>query len=207
MRGVIKTSPVSPGLSQEEILDKVCRHITGLKGTFSDNENSMRRVISWYKRFFGREQIVIIPATQRYLDQKPAQLTGAARILVDTFGLNVLIDCSENALTDYFTRRENILAMEPMSNDMLFKIKYFEGVFETLKQQGNEEIMLEICDGTPLLLIQLKKLLSKCKTQEQKSSQVQLFIMDELESAKSDIKRIGIHPHMKEVCSITNLLS
>ena len=63
MRGVIKTSPVSPGLSQEEILDKVCRHITGLKGSFSDNENSMRRVISWYKRFFGREPIVIIPAT------------------------------------------------------------------------------------------------------------------------------------------------
>ena len=72
MRGDIKTSPVSPGSTQKEILDDVCTHITGLKGSFSENKKSMKRVISWYQGLFGREPIFIIPATQRYLDQKPA---------------------------------------------------------------------------------------------------------------------------------------
>ena len=158
----------------------------------------MKRIIKWYKLLFDRQPI-IIPATQLCEDQKPTQLKGAARFLVETFGLNVLIDCLEYALTDYLTGRERILGMESMSKEMLFKIQYLEGLFKTLKQQGNEELILEIFDVTPLLLIELNSMLSRCESEEQKN------VMKNLEMAKSDIRRINTRPHMKEVCSLINL--
>ena len=115
LRGIIKTSPISPGSTQDVILDHVCKKITGLKGSFYDNEDSMKRVIKWYSRFFGRVPVIIISATQRNINQEPAQLTGAARILVENFGLNVLIDCSENAFPDILTGRERTLSVEHMT--------------------------------------------------------------------------------------------
>lgn len=199
MRGVIVIQRVSPGTSQDEILNRVCVKITGIEGSLSKHEESMKRVVSFYKLYTGRVPIVIIPAAERDRNKDPAELTAAARSLVEEYGLIVLIDCSENALPELLSGREIILNIEPMSDTMMRKLPGFDEVFSCLREQGNEDVVMRLCTGRPIVLEQLKNLLKPCETQEQKRDVVEQFVINTLKKAKDEIERVSSHPNMKEV--------
>jgi hypothetical protein len=142
-------------------MDKVCFKITNRPGSFDANSEFIKEVVEKYRSLTNKVPIIIIQATQRPLNEKPAELTAAARILVDDFGLNVLIDCSENAFPDNpRTGREFMIDLEPMSWDMMRQLPEFQDLLKFLKTQGNEEVVLAICGGVPLLLKELNKIIN-----------------------------------------------
>jgi hypothetical protein len=46
-----------------------------------------------------------------------------------------------------------------MSWDMMRQLPEFKNLLECLKTQGNEEVVLAICGGVPLLLKELNKII------------------------------------------------
>lgn len=197
LRGVIKISSVKPGTSSDEILDDVCCKITGLRnGSWKKNEDSMKKVISWIQTFTGRSPVIIIPAGQRFEGNIAAGLTEAARILTTDYELNVVIDSAENALPTTLSGREFMIEMKPMTNEMMRKLPGFEDVFETLKKQGNEDIVMRLCAGRPIVLKQFKSKLELCYTEEEKLTAVNFYVREMLEKA---LERVAKHPEIKEV--------
>ena len=147
---------MQPGLIKDEILDRVCHKITGRKRTYIENEEFMKEVIELYRSRTGKVPVIIIQADERLEKQDPADLSEAASVLVDKFGLNVFIDCAENAFPDKLkTNREFMIELETMNSDMMRQLPQFKDLFKLLKSQGNEEIVLAICGGVPILLKRL----------------------------------------------------
>jgi hypothetical protein len=147
-------------MTKNEILDMVCHKITNRSGSFTENEEFMKEVVDKYCSRTGKIPVIIIQADQRPPNEKPAHLTAAARVLADKFGLNVFIDCSENAFPDKSrTGREIMIELEPMSSDMMRQLPEFKDLLEFLKTQDNEEVVLAICGGVPLLLKDLNDII------------------------------------------------
>ena len=48
-----------------------------------------------------------------------------------------------------------MIELEPMSSDMMRQLPEFKDLFKLLKSQGNEEVVLAVCGGVPLILKQL----------------------------------------------------
>ena len=140
----------------DKILDKVGHKITNRKGSYIENKKFMKEIIDLYRYRTGKDPVIIIKAGELLENQEPAQLSTAARVLVDEFGLNVLIDCGENAFPEELrTHRELMIELEPMNSDMMRQLPEFKDLFKLLKSQGNEEVVLAICGGVPLILKQL----------------------------------------------------
>lgn len=159
--GIITIGPVQPGTSQDEIMNAVCAEITSREGSYSSNKEFMKKVVDAYHSQTGKVPVIIIQASQRPLNKEPAELSAAARVLVDKFGLNVFIDCSENAFPDNpKTGREFMIVLEPMSWDMMRELPDFKNLSKMLKTQNNEEIVLAVCGGAPLLLSDLNYLIN-----------------------------------------------
>jgi hypothetical protein len=147
-------------MTKNEIMNRVCHEITNRQGSFTENKKFMKEVVDLYRSRTGKVPVIIIQADQRQLNEKPAQLSAAARNLVDDFGLNVFIDCSENAFPDKpRTGREIMIELEPMSWDMMRQLPEFKNLLEFLKTQGNEEVVLAVCGGVPLLLKDLNDII------------------------------------------------
>ena len=120
----------------------------------------MKEIIDLYRLRTGKVPVIIIQADQRPLSKEHAQLSAAARVLVDDFGLNVFIHCSENSFPDDLRNgREFMIELEPMSLEMMRQLPEFKDLFELLKTQSNEEVVLAICGGVPLLLKQLNDII------------------------------------------------
>lgn len=152
---------MQPGTTQDEIKDKVCFKITNRPGSFDANSEFMKEVIEKYRSRTGKVPVIIIQAAQRPRNKEPAQLTAAARDLVDEFGLNVFIDCSENAFPDSRTDREFMIELEPMNWDMMRQIPEFKDLLGFLKTQGDEEVVLAIFGGVPLHLSNLNDMINE----------------------------------------------
>ena len=161
-KGVIEFGPIFPKTSLDDILDGVCREITGRPGPYFKNKQFMKKVVDKYIEINKRSPIIILKASEREINEpSPHDLSLAARILSTEFSLNVLIDCQENALLVRENAYETVLEMEPMSNEMMRKLPKFQSLFEMLKSQGNEEVVLAVCGGVPVLLEHLRSEISQ----------------------------------------------
>lgn len=153
---------MTPGMTLEQILDLVCYAITDRQTNFTQNKIFIKKVIDSYRSSTGKVPVILIKTTQRHVDAKPAQLTAASRVLADDLGLNVLIDCSENAFVDnQQTGREYMIQLEPMSWDQMRQLPSFKELYEMLNAQGNVEVVLTVCGGEPLKLNKLKNEVEK----------------------------------------------
>lgn len=150
MPGVLTIEAIETGTRQTELLNTICKLITGLEGTYDTNKDAMHVVTQLYKEKNKRPLIVILQACP--VNKEPAQLTAAARVLADSFGINVIIDCSESTV---LTGREDVLNLEPMSMEMMFQLPHFIEIADELEKQGNVDIVLAVCGGRPLLLQEL----------------------------------------------------
>lgn len=161
-KGVLEVGPIFPRNSLDDILDGVCREITGRPGPFFKNKKFMKKVVDKYIEINKRSPIIILKASEREINEPSrCRLSQAGRFLSTEFSLNVLIDCQENAILYREDHYETVLEMEPMSNEMMRKLPEFQSLFELLKSQGNEEVVLAVCGGVPVLLEHLRSDISQ----------------------------------------------
>lgn len=156
-QGVITIGPVAPATDQDKILDEVSYRITGLVGSWERNKNAIAIITKMYQEKNQRRLMVIIHASERPSHKDPASLTAAARILADSFGLAVIIDCPESACPSTFTGRERLLNFKQMSYETMRKLPEYQAISDELEKQDNADIVLAVCGGNPLLLDQLTR--------------------------------------------------
>jgi hypothetical protein len=141
--GVILINDVAPGTSKSEILRRVCENINGT--SLGDKEERSIKIVQVYKTISGGQvPAVIISADQRLFGERPAALTASARTLSYTYGLNVFIDTSENALPSDLSFREEIREMKPMEDEMMRELPQFKELFEYLNESKNDRVVLAV---------------------------------------------------------------
>ena len=88
--------------------------------------------------------MVVINAAERKVDQDYAGLTGAVRTLVDDYKLRVVVDGSPNSLDETLlrTKREDVIDIKPMTNEMVWKIGQLQDLFKYAKEAGLEDTVL-----------------------------------------------------------------
>jgi hypothetical protein len=201
--GVIFISNIPPDTSQDEIIKRVCAKIN-VHGQLEDTEERALSIIEAYKTISGGQTpILIIPASPRLIDEKPAKLSDAGRVLTKTFKLNVLIDASENAMPSALevTPREEILEMKPMTDEIMRKLPQFEQLFEYLNETKNDQVVLAVCNGSPAFLRVLNGKLNECGASE-KDTEVIKFVEKELIKANLSINALEkLYPKITEVIS------
>jgi hypothetical protein len=195
--GVIFIKNVPPGATVNEIIGKVWNEIND---DIDENAKRARNVIREYKSISGgRSPIVIISAAQRSVNKEPAELTAAGRDLVSN-GLNVLIDASENAMPEVLSGREIILEIKLFDHLTMKKLTQFESLFKFLKTAGNEDLILALCGGCPLLLKRLNSAVKlKDNTRAVDEKAVHDFVNKEIREANVYIKLLSSKILMKSV--------
>jgi hypothetical protein len=200
--GVIVANNVRPGINSDVILDMV---LIGINGTLINSTRRALEVIELYKTVSGGQvPTIIIPALQRLTDEKPAELTAAARELTDHFGLNVLIDASENAIpTRALSRREDILHVTPMTDAMMRQLPEFKNLLDYLVKTGNEEVVLAVCNCKPILLGNLNIQINDADEKD-KDRIVRYFVETQLRETLDSINKLVIaYPKIGEVSKRT----
>lgn len=198
-KGVIKIGPVRPGTTQDEILDEVSYRITGLNVGWKQNADDVAKVSEKFKEDNKKcPLIVLIQASERPVNDKAAELTAAARILADLFGLAVIIDCCENACPPTLTGREILVNFEPMSFEQMQKLTNDHKISKELEREGNTEIVLAVCGGRPLLL---DDLLIEIRLHGSEHA-VKKFVMSKIAEARENISVLCRTPGVKEVNTV-----
>ena len=95
--------------------------------------------------------MVVINAAERKVDQDYAGLTGAVRTLVDDYKLRVVVDGSPNSLDETLlrTKREDVIDIKPMTNEMVWKIGQLQDLFKYAKEAGLEDTVFAVLGGVP----------------------------------------------------------
>ena len=99
---------------------------------------SARRLIFFYSFLFKRSPIVVIGVPERLSGQPYADVPSAVRDLADNYGLRVVVDGCPNSLPPELlaTKREMVIAVEPMSKEQIESIHEFKGLVDFLKSRN-----------------------------------------------------------------------
>lgn len=162
----------------------------------------INRAVVWFKWLFRRSPVAIINVDLSKFDQKNKlkELTSAARMLVEDYGFNVLIEIPNSLNTVCLNGPEDVLYMGPISRQSMRKLPEYATLSEMLKEQGNEEIVLAVCGGIPNVLQELNSSIQFSKTKDKQSQVVRTFVMDKINTAKSQINTlVKNNPQVKEV--------
>lgn len=206
IKGVITIGPVQPNTDQDQLLDSVCKEITGLNGTYIDNQKAMEILTRMYEDKTKRPLIVLIQASDCPVYKKTAALTAAARILTELFGLIVIIDCCENTCPSTLTDREVVFDIEPMSYEMMRKLPAYENIATEIEKQGNADLVLAVCGGSPLLLSRLSWDIERAKLKGLSTEQVvQNFVMTKIKNARFNIFKVSRLPAGERVNELSFL--
>lgn len=200
IKGVITIGPVQPETDQDQLLNYVCKEITGLDGTYENNRKAMEILTQMYEEKTKRPLIVLIQASECPANEKAAALTAAARILADSFGLRVIIDCAENSCPSTLTDREVIFDFEPMSYEMMRKLPDYEKMAVEIEKQGNADLVFAVCAGRPLLLDELAQAMKIAISKGLSTDTcVRKFVMKHIGKARASIQKIIWHPGVEQV--------
>ena len=95
--------------------------------------------------------IVVIRVPERQIGEKYAQVTSAVRALVDDYGLRVIVDGSPNSIPPELlaTKRETVIAVEPMSREEIESIPEFKGLIDLLKAHHLDDPVWKVLGGSP----------------------------------------------------------
>jgi hypothetical protein len=190
MRGIIKIPGVAPETTYNELMNSVCYKITGLKGEWRDNEVTLKHTLDWYKTFANHAPLVIIEADKRPIcSSTPTAVLPIAYNLANNLGLTVLVDAGENALSGSTVCQDNLLKMEPLSNEMMRSLPDYSYLSPILKSQGNEEVVLAVCGGSPLLLNRICSDVKRCEMDREKEWAVRGFVEKKLHDAYVNINQ------------------
>lgn len=94
---------------------------------------------------------MVIRVPERESGEPYAQVTSAVRDLADLYGLRVVVDGCPNSLppTLIATKRETVVAVEPMSKEQIESIPEFKGLIDFLRSHNLDEPVWKVLRGSP----------------------------------------------------------
>ena len=106
---------------------------------------------------------MVISVPERQTGQNYADVTSAVRDLADLYGLRVVVDGSPNSIPPELlaTKREMVVAVEPMSKELIDSIPEFKDLIDFLKSHNLDEPVWKVLGGSPIDYLKLKKLVVK----------------------------------------------
>eukprot|EP01036_Dinobryon_divergens_P036237 gene36237-47134_t len=187
--GVVKISTKS-GADKDLIVDQALRALTGFRLVYVTADGSARRLLFFYSFLFKRSPIVVIRVPERESGEPYAQVTSAVRDLADLYGLRVVVDGSPNSLppTLIATKRETVIAIEPMSKEHIESIPEFKGLIDFLKSHNLDEPVWKVLGGSPADYLKLEETIidNKLSLSDTDSEEVVNQVKNHLQSVLSD---------------------
>eukprot|EP01036_Dinobryon_divergens_P061406 gene61406-81850_t len=155
--GAVKISTKS-GASKSVIVDQALRALTRIHFDFFKPVGSAHRLLFFYSFLFKRSPVVVIKVPERLSGQKYADLTAAVRELADDYGLTVVVDGLPNSIPPELiaTKRETVIAVEPMSKDQIESISELKGLIDFLKTHNLNEPVWKVLGGSPVDYLKLE---------------------------------------------------
>ena len=97
---------------------------------------------------------MVIRVPERESGEPYAQVTSAVRDLTDLYGLRVVVDSSPNSLppTLIATKREMVIAVEPMSKELIESIPEFKDLIDFLKSHNLDESVWKVLGDQNILI-------------------------------------------------------
>jgi hypothetical protein len=91
--------------------------------------------------------------------QNYADLPAAVRDLADLYGLRVVVDGPPNSLPPELlaTKRETVIAVEPMSKEQIESIPEFKDLIDFLKSHNLDEPVWKVLGGIPVDYLKLEE--------------------------------------------------
>jgi len=133
---------------------------------------------------------VVIRVPERQSGQNYADVTSAVRDLADLYGLRVVVDGSPNSLPPELlaTKRETVIAVEPMSKEQIESIPEFKDFVDFLKSHNLDEPVWKVLGGSPADYLKLEEAIidNKLSLSDTASDVVVNQVKDHLQSVLSD---------------------
>ena len=147
------------GADKDLIVDQALRALTGFRLVYVAADGSARRLLFFYSFLFKRSPIVVIRVPERLGGQNYADVPAAVRDLADLYGLRVVVDGSPNSLPPELlaTKRETVVAVEPMSKEQIDSIPEFKDLIDFLKSHNLDEPVWKVLGGSPVDYLKLEE--------------------------------------------------
>jgi hypothetical protein len=133
---------------------------------------------------------VVIRVPERLSGQNYADVPAAVRDLADLYGLRVVVDGSPNSLPPELlaTKRETVIAVEPMSKEQIESIPEFKDLIDFLKSHNLEEPVWKVLGGSPADYLKLEEAIidNKLSLSDTASDEVVNQVKNHLQSILSD---------------------
>ena len=164
---------VAAGTSEKEILAAAFKAITRRSIKSADHSNSAQRVLWWHHFIFRQPATVVLRAAERKPTQQFADLDSSARALTHDYGARVIIDASNNSLPEAATatKREKVLALEPMQRTQLESIPELQPLHDMLRRASLADTAWLWTGGNPA---DYRKLWGSWEEQLAKSAELRL---------------------------------
>ena len=126
-----------------------------------------------------------------------AQVTAAVRDLADSYGLRAVVDGSPNSLPPELlaSKRETVIAVEPMSKEEVESIPEFKDLIDFLKSHNLDDPVWKVLGGSPADYLKLEEAIidNKLSLSDTASDEVVNQVKKHLLSVLSDTfgKNIG----------------
>ncbi len=133
---------------------------------------------------------MVIRVPERLSGQNYADVPAAVRDLADLYGLRVVVDGSPNSLPPELlaTKRETVIAVEPMSKEQIESIPEFKDLIDFLKSHNLDEPVWKVLGGSPDDYLKLEEAIidDKLSLSDTASDVVVNQVKDHLLSVLSD---------------------
>jgi hypothetical protein len=133
---------------------------------------------------------VVIKVPERQIGEPYAQVTSAVRDLADLYDLRVVVDGSPNSIPPELiaTKRETVIAVEPMTREQIESIPEFKGLIALLKSHNLDEPVWKVLGGSPADYLKLEEAIAdnKLSLSDTASEKVVNQVKNHLQSVLSD---------------------
>jgi len=108
---------------------------------------------------------VVIKFPERLSGQNYADVPAAVRDLADLYDLRVVVDGSPNSIPPELiaTKRETVIAVEPMTREQIESIPEFKGLIALLKSHNLDEPVWKVLGGSPADYLKLEEAIADNK--------------------------------------------
>ena len=133
---------------------------------------------------------MVIKVPERQIGEPYAQVTSAVRDLADLYDLRVVVDGSPNSIPPELlaTKRETVIAVEPMTREQIESIPEFKGLIALLKSHNLDEPVWKVLGGSPADYLKLEEAIAdnKSSLSDTASEEVVNQVKNRLQSVLSD---------------------
>ncbi len=145
---------------------------------------------------------MVLQAGERNEESKkkdPAEIGSAARTLAGLYGdrLRILVDASDNALSEKKTKRERFVVVGPASRIVLESMPNLKALLEALKAEGLADVVWECVGGVPVDYVDLNE---QWMNGGKLEAVVERFLKDRLSSAILNVQQSP--PPLQEIYAL-----